>query len=166
MKKKINKEEKMAGVKTIKAKLMAKGKKFGIIVSRFNEFVSAKLVDGAIDTLTQHDVNEGDISVVWVPGSFEIPLAAKKMSESGKYDAIICLGTIIRGETPHFDFVAGEAAKGIAKIGLDSGIPCIFGIITADNLEQAIDRAGTKSGNKGRESAKTAIEMCNLCAEI
>jgi len=156
----------MSGAKIIKADLIAKGKRFGIIVSRFNEFISSKLLEGAIDTLAQHGVKEEDVSVVWVPGSFEIPMVAKKLAEGKKYDAVICLGAIIRGETPHFDFIASEAAKGIAKVGMDSDIPCVFGVITTDNLEQALDRAGTKSGNKGREAAKTAIEMCNLYAKI
>lgn len=156
----------MGSAKIIKADLIAKGKRFGIIVSRFNEFISSKLLEGAIDTLTQHGVKEEDVSVVWVPGSFEIPMVAKKLAEGKKYDAVICLGAIIRGETPHFDFIASEAAKGIAKVGMDSDIPCVFGVITTDNLEQALDRAGTKSGNKGREAAKTAIEMCNLYVKI
>ena len=137
-----------------------------MIVSRFNEFVSSKLLEGAVDTLVKHGVKEEEISVVWVPGSFEIPMVAKRMAGAKKYDAIICLGTIIRGETPHFDFVASEAAKGIAAVGMQSDMPCVFGVITADNLEQALDRAGTKSGNKGRDAAMTALEMCNLYAAI
>ena len=153
-------------MKIIKAGLIAKGKKFGIVVSRFNEFISAKLLEGATDTLIQHGVDERDISVVWVPGSFEIPMAAKKLASSSKYDAVICLGTILRGETPHFDFIASEAAKGVAQVAMNSDVPCVFGIITTDNLEQAIDRAGTKSGNKGRDAAATAIEMSNLYSEI
>lgn len=156
----------MANLKVINSNLIAKGKKFGIIVSRFNEFVSSKLLEGAVDTLLKHGVKEEEISVVWVPGSFEIPMVAKRMTGSKKYDAIVCLGTIIRGETPHFDFVASEAAKGIASVGMTSDVPCVFGIITADNLEQAIDRAGTKSGNKGRDAAMTALEMCNLYSAI
>ncbi|RKY42648.1 MAG: 6,7-dimethyl-8-ribityllumazine synthase [Candidatus Makaraimicrobium thalassicum] len=156
----------MAGSKIVKGSMMAKNKRFGIVVSRFNEFVSSKLLEGALDTLLKHGVKENDISVVWVPGSFEIPVLAKKIAGSGKYDAVVCLGTIIRGETPHFDFIASEAAKGVAKVAMESDIPCIFGIITADNLEQALDRAGVKSGNKGREAARTAIEMCNLYSEI
>ena len=152
----------MAGVKIVKGKMTAKDRKFGIVVSQFNEFVSSKLLEGAIDTLVKHGAREGDISVVWVPGSFEVPVSARKMAASGKYDAVICLGTIIRGETPHFDFIASEAAKGVAKVAMESDIPCIFGIITTDNLEQALDRAGTKSGNKGRDAARTAIEMCSL----
>ena len=152
--------------KTVKAGLIAKGKKFGIVVSRFNEFISSKLTEGAVDTLVQHGVDENDISIVWVPGSFEIPMVAKKLAFSSKYDAVICLGAIIRGETPHFDFIASEAAKGVAQVAMGSDVPCVFGIITTDNLEQALDRAGTKSGNKGRDAAKTAIEMCNLYTEI
>jgi len=154
------------GAKIIKASLIAKGKKFGIVVSRFNEFISSKLTEGAVDTLVQHGVDENDISIVWVPGSFEIPMVAKKLASSSKYDAVICLGAIIRGETPHFDFIASEAAKGVAQVAMGSDVPCVFGIITTDNLEQALDRAGTKSGNKGRDAAKTAIEMCNLYTEI
>jgi len=119
-----------------------------------------------VDTLVQHGVDENDISIVWVPGSFEIPMVAKKLASSSKYDAVICLGAIIRGETPHFDFIASEAAKGVAQVAMGSDVPCVFGIITTDNLEQALDRAGTKSGNKGRDAAKTAIEMCNLYTEI
>jgi len=152
--------------KVYEGQLIAKGKKFGIVTSRFNEFVSSKLLEGAVDELSRHGVNEDDVSVVWVPGSFEVPLVAKKMAASGAYNGIICLGTIIRGETPHFDFVASETAKGIAKVALDSDVPCAFGVITADNLEQALDRAGTKSGNKGREAAKTAIEMSNLYSKL
>ncbi|MCK4852333.1 MAG: 6,7-dimethyl-8-ribityllumazine synthase [Candidatus Omnitrophica bacterium] len=150
----------------IRADLIAKGKKFGIVVSRFNEFISSRLLEGAVDTLLRHGVKEEDVSVVWVPGSFEIPMAAKRMSNSNKYDGIICLGAIIRGETPHFDLISGEVAKGVAKVAMESAMPCVFGIITTDNLEQAIDRAGTKSGNKGREAARTAIEMCNLYSAI
>lgn len=149
-------------VKVIQAQLTAKGKKFGIVCSRFNEFITNKLLEGAIDALTRHGAKDADIEVVWVPGSFEIPLIASKMAKSKKYDAVVCLGTVIRGATPHFDYIASEVAKGVAKVGLDSGIPTIFGIITADNLEQAIERAGTKDGNKGRDAALSAIEMVNL----
>ncbi|MBU1084626.1 MAG: 6,7-dimethyl-8-ribityllumazine synthase [Candidatus Omnitrophota bacterium] len=156
----------MSGVKVIKGKMDAKGKKFGIVVSRFNEFISSKLLDGAIDSLVKHGVKENDISVVWVPGSFETPMLAKKMASSGKYDAVLCLGAIIRGETPHFDLISAEAAKGVAKVAMDSKIPCVFGIITTDNLEQALDRAGTKSGNKGRDAATTAIEMCDIYTQV
>ncbi len=156
----------MVNVKTIKANMISKGRKFGIVVSRFNEFISTKLLDGAIDTLIQHGVKDTDISVVWVPGSFEIPMTAQRIAASKKYDAIICLGAIIRGETPHFDFIASEAAKGVAQVAMNSDIPCVFGVVTTDNLEQAVERAGTKSGNKGRDAAETAIEMSNLYAEI
>lgn len=156
----------MAVGKSIKGDLIVKGKSFGIAVSRFNEFISSKLVDGAVDSLLRHGVKESEISTAWVPGSFELPVIAQKMATSGKYDAVICLGVIIRGDTPHFDFVASEAAKGVAKVAMDSDVPCIFGVVTADNLEQAIDRAGTKSGNKGRDAALAALEMCNLYSEI
>lgn len=150
----------------MKADLVAKGKKFAITISRFNEFISSKLLEGCIDTLSRHGVQENSIDVVWVPGAFEIPMIAQKCAKSKKYDAVICLGTIIRGATPHFEFVASEAAKGVAKISLDTGVPCIFGIITADNIEQAIERAGTKDGNKGRDAALSAIEMANLYGKI
>jgi len=149
-------------IKTIEGQLVVSGKKFGLVTSRFNEFITGKLLEGAIDALTRHGVSEKEMEVVWVPGSFEIPYAASRMAKSGKYDAIICLGTVIRGDTPHFDYIAGEVAKGIAKISLDTGIPTIFGVITADTLEQAIERAGTKAGNKGRDAALAAIEMVNL----
>jgi len=150
----------------VKADVMAKGKKFAMVVSRFNEFISSKLVEGCIDTLTRHGASETGQDVFWVPGAFEIPVIAQKLAKSRKYDAVICLGTVIRGATPHFEFVASEAAKGVAKISLDTGVPCIFGVITADTLEQAIERAGTKDGNKGRDAALSAIEMANLCGKI
>lgn len=152
--------------KVIKAKLMAKGLKFGIAVSRFNEFISQKLVDGAVDTFERHGADSKGVDVVWSPGSFELPPIAQKMAKSKKYDAVLCLGAVLRGSTPHFDYVAGEAAKGIAKVSLDTGVPCIFGVITADTLEQAIERAGVKEGNKGRQAALAAIEMANLYGEI
>ena len=152
--------------KVVKANLMAKGKKFGIIVSRFNEFLSARLLDGAVDALKQHGAGDNAVDIAWVPGSFEIPVAAQKMAKSKKYDAVICLGAVIRGATPHFDYIANEAAKGISKVSLDTGIPCIFGVITADSLEQAIERAGTKQGNRGRDAAINAIEMANLFESI
>ena len=152
--------------KVIKANLMAKGKKFGIIVSRFNEFVSSKLLDGAIDTLKQHGAQDNSVDVAWVPGSFEIPVAAQKIAKSKKYDAVISLGAVIRGATPHFNYIANEVAKGVARVSLDTGVPCIFGVITADNLEQAIERAGTKQGNKGRDAALSAIEMANLLENL
>lgn len=150
----------------IKADLVAKGKKFGIVISRFNEFISAKLLEGCIDTLIRHGVQDSSIDVIWVPGSFELPMLALKAAKSKRYDAVICLGTVIRGATPHFDLVAGETAKGIAKASLDTNVPCIFGVITADNIEQAIERAGTKDGNKGRDAAVSAIEMANLYAKV
>jgi 6,7-dimethyl-8-ribityllumazine synthase len=150
----------------IKADLMAKGKRFAIAISRFNEFVSSKLLEGCIDTLVRHGAQESAIDAVWMPGAFEIPMLAQKLARSKKYDAVICLGTVIRGSTPHFEFVASEAAKGVAKVSLDTGVPCIFGVITADNLEQAIERAGTKDGNKGRDAALSAIEMANLSEKI
>lgn len=151
---------------TIKANLIAKDKKFGVVVSRFNEFLSSKLAEGALDTLRQHGAADSSIDVVWVPGSFEIPVVAQKMARSKKYDAVICLGTVIRGDTPHFDYIAGEVAKGVAKVALDTTIPCTFGVITADNLEQAIERTGTKQGNKGRDAALSAIEMANLLEKL
>lgn len=150
----------------IKADLMAKGKKFAIVISRFNEFISSKLLEGCLDTLVRHGAQESSQDVIWVPGAFEIPLAALKLAKSKKYDAVICLGTVIRGATPHFEFVASEAAKGVAKVSLDTGTPCVFGVITADNLEQSIERAGTKDGNKGRDAAMSAIEMANLFSKI
>jgi 6,7-dimethyl-8-ribityllumazine synthase len=150
----------------VKADVVAKGKRFGIVISRFNEFISSKLLDGCLDTIVRHGADEKSQDVVWVPGAFEIPLAALKMARSKKYDAVICLGTVIRGATPHFEFVASESAKGVAKVSLDTGVPCIFGVITADNLEQAIERAGTKDGNKGRDAALSAIEMANLYEKI
>lgn len=146
----------------IKSDLMAKGKSFAVVISRFNEFISSKLLDGCLDTLSRHGAQETAQDVVWVPGAFEIPPVALKLARSKKYDAVICLGTVIRGATPHFEFVASAAAKGVAKVSLDTGTPCIFGVITADNLEQAIERAGTKDGNKGRDAALSAIEMANL----
>ncbi len=147
-------------VKKIEGKLDASKLKVGIIVSRFNELVSNGLLGGAVDCLKRHGAKEDKISVVWVPGAFEIPLIAKKIAK--KFDAVICLGAIIRGATPHFEFVAAEAAKGIASVSLETGVPIVFGILTTDNLEQALERAGTKSGNKGFQSAMSAIELANL----
>lgn len=146
--------------------LIGEGFRFALVVGRFNEFISGKLLSGALDSLNRHGVADQDVVVSWVPGAFEIPLVARKMALSGKYDAVICLGAVIRGATPHFDYVAGEVAKGVAKVGLDSGVPTIFGVITADNIEQAIERAGTKAGNKGWDAAVTAIEMANLMKNI
>jgi 6,7-dimethyl-8-ribityllumazine synthase len=152
--------------KSFEGMLVGKGLKFGIIVSRFNEFISNKLLDGCKDALIRHEVHEDDIYVAWTPGSFEIPLVALKMAKSQKYDAIICLGAIIRGGTPHFDYVASEYTKGIAKVALDTQVPVINGVITADNLEQSIERAGTKMGNKGFTAASSAIEMANLLKKL
>jgi 6,7-dimethyl-8-ribityllumazine synthase len=142
--------------------LIGKELKIGIVNSRFNEFITSKLLDGALDALHRHGVNDEDIEIAWVPGSFEIPVTADKMASSGKYDAVICLGAVIRGATPHFDYVAAEASKGVANVGLKTGLPVIFGVITTDNIEQAIERAGTKVGNKGADAAEAAIEMANL----
>lgn len=153
-------------MKTVKGNLIAKGLKFAVVISRFNEFVSSKLLEGAEDALLQHGAGENDISVFWVPGSFEIPPVAGKLARSKKYDAVICLGTVIKGETPHFDYIANEVAKGISEIALNENVPCIFGVITADNLEQAIERAGAKSGNKGRDAAISAIEMATLYEKL
>jgi 6,7-dimethyl-8-ribityllumazine synthase len=152
--------------KVYQGKLIAQGMKFGIVVSRFNEFITTKLLDGAIDTLTRHGADDGKIDIAWVPGTFEIPVIAKKMASSGKYDAVICIGALIRGATPHFDYIAAEVSKGIAQVGLDTGVPTIFGVITADNIEQAIERAGTKSGNKGSAAAAAAIEMASLLSTL
>ena len=153
-------------MKRIEGELQAKGLKFGIIVSRFNDFITGKLLEGANDALVRHGAREDDIDVVKVPGSFEIPLVAKKMAMKGTYNAIICLGTIIRGATPHFEYVAAEASKGIASASMETGIPMAFGIITSDTIEQAVERAGTKSGNKGWDAAITAIEMAQLLKKI
>jgi 6,7-dimethyl-8-ribityllumazine synthase len=149
-------------VKTYEGNLIAKDLKIGIIVARFNEFIGGKLLAGAIDGLVRHGVNHDDIEVSWVPGAFEIPLIAQKMASLKKYDAIICIGAVIRGSTPHFDYVANEMSKGIGKVSLDTGLPIIFGVLTTDTIEQAIERAGTKAGNKGYDAAVTAIEMANL----
>jgi 6,7-dimethyl-8-ribityllumazine synthase len=146
--------------------LLGEGLSFMLVVSRFNEFFSSKLLEGAHDALLRHGVKEEDIDVAWTPGSFEIPLIAKKMAQTGRYDAIICLGAVIRGGTPHFDYIAAEVSKGVAKVGLDTGVPVIFGIITADTLEQAIERAGTKEGNMGFKAAVNGIEMANLVKAI
>ncbi len=153
-------------MKIIKGKLVGKNHRIAIVVSRFNEFISNKLLSGAVDSLVRHDVTEENISVFWVPGAFEIPSVAKKIVLKKKFDAIICLGAVVRGETPHFDFVASEVSKGVANVGLESGIPVIFGVITTENLEQAIERAGAKSGNKGSDAALAAMEMINLYKNI
>ena len=153
-------------MKTFEGELQAKGLKFALIASRFNEFITNKLLDGAVDALIRHGADEQNIEVIKVPGSFEIPLVAKKVVKKKKYDAVICLGTIIRGATPHFEYVASETAKGIAIVSLESEIPVAFGIITADNIEQAIERSGTKSGNKGWDAAIVAIEMAQLLKKL
>ena len=153
-------------VRILEGALTIKGKSFGIVTSRFNDFITKKLLEACIDTLIRHGGKDQDIDVAWVPGAFEVPLIAKKMAVSKKYDAVICLGTVIRGETPHFDYVSSEVAKGVAKVGLDTNIPTIFGVITADNIEQAIKRAGSKEGNKGKDAAISAIEMVNLLSVI
>jgi len=150
----------------VEGKLIAKGKRFGIIVSRFNEFISNKLLGGALDALKRHGVTDDEITIVWAPGSFEIPVITRKMADSGKYDAIITLGAVIRGATPHFDYVANEVAKGVAQVSLQSGVPVMFGVLTTDTIEQAIERAGTKSGNKGFDAAVGAIEMVNLMEQL
>ena len=152
--------------KTYEGMLLGDGLKFGIVVARFNDFITHKLLEGAQDSLLRHGVNEEDIEVTWVPGSFEVPVAALKLAQTKKYDAVICLGAVIRGGTPHFDYVAGEAAKGIAKISLDTGVPVIFGVLTTDTIEQAVERAGTKAGNKGWSAAATALEMASLAKTL
>ncbi len=152
--------------KTFEGNLIGKGLKFGVVVSRFNEFFSGKLLEGAKDAFTRHGVLETDVDIAWTPGSFEIPLIAQKMAESKKYDAVICLGAVIRGGTPHFDYIAAEVSKGVATTGLKTGVPVIFGVITTDTLEQAIERSGTKAGNKGFDAAVSAIEMANLVKTI
>lgn len=153
-------------MKKIEGNLIGNGKKFAIAASRFNEFIVSKLICGAEDGLVRHGVNDEDISLVWVPGAFEIPLMAKKLAKSGKYDAIICLGAVIKGSTSHYDYVCAEVSKGIASVGLETDTPIIFGVLTTDNIEQAIERAGTKAGNKGYDAALSAIEMANLTSQI
>lgn len=148
--------------KIIEGKLDAKGLRVGLLVSRFNSFISDRLVEGAIDGLLRHNAEKEDINIVRVPGAYEIPPAAKKMADSGRYDAIVCLGAVIRGATPHFDYVSAEVSKGVASVSLDSGIPVAFGVLTTDTIEQAIERAGSKSGNKGFDAAMAAVEMANL----
>jgi 6,7-dimethyl-8-ribityllumazine synthase len=153
-------------MKIIEGELQAKGIKFGIIVSRFNDFITSRLLDGAVDALVRHGAKEDDIEVVKVPGSFEIPLVAKKMAAKGSYGAVICLGTVIRGATPHFDYVAAEVSKGIASASMETGVPIAFGVITSDTIEQAVERAGTKAGNKGWDAAITAIEMAQVIRKL
>lgn len=146
--------------------LIARGLRFALVVSRFNEFISNRLLGGALDCLKRHEAEEEEIDIIWVPGAFEIPLITQKLAQSGRYDAVICLGAVIRGGTPHFEYVASEVAKGVAQVGLQSGVPAVFGIITSDTIEQAIERAGTKAGNKGWAAALSAIEMANLCRRL
>ena len=153
-------------MKVYEGKLVSDKQRYGIIVGRFNEFIGGKLLAGALDALKRHGASEDQIEVAWVPGAFEIPLIAKKMASTGRYDAVICLGAVIRGSTPHFDYVSSEVTKGVAHVSLDSGIPVIFGVLTTDTIEQAIERAGTKAGNKGFDAAVTAIEMVNLIEQI
>ena len=153
-------------MKKLEGNVVAKGIKVGIVAARFNEFIVSKLISGAEDALVRHGVSEDDIDLAWVPGAFEIPLIAKKMAESGKYDAVLCLGAVIRGATSHYDLVCAETSKGIAQVGLKTGVPTLFGIVTADTIEQAIERAGTKAGNKGYDCALGAIEMVNLLREM
>ena len=152
--------------KCFEGMLLGKELKFGLVISRFNEFITKKLLEGAQDALLRHGVNDADIEIAWAPGSFEIPLIAKKLAETKRYDAVICLGAVIRGGTPHFEYIASEVSKGIAKVGLETGLPVIYGVITADTLEQAIERAGTKMGNNGFLAAVKAIEMANLIKSI
>ena len=147
-------------------KLTGKGLKFALVVGRFNDFISARLLDGALDNLRRHETDDADVEIAWVPGAFEMPLVARKLAATGRYHAVICLGAVIRGGTPHFDYVAAEAAKGIAKISLDTGVPVVFGVLTTDTIEQAVERAGTKAGNKGWAAAATALEMASLARTL
>lgn len=150
----------------MEGQLTARGLKFAIVVSRFNSLVTQRLLDGALDALRRHEADENAITIAWTPGSFELPLVAQKLAKTGKFDAVICLGCIIRGDTPHFEYVASETAKGIAQVMLDTGVPVVFGVVTADNLEQALERAGAKAGNRGFDAAMTAMEMANLLRRI
>ena len=150
----------------IEGYISGKGLKFGIVAARFNEFIVSKLVGGALDTLHRHETADSDIDVAWVPGAFEIPVVAKKMAESGKYDAVLCLGAVIRGSTTHYDYVCNEVSKGVAQVGLQTGVPTIFGVVTTENIEQAIERAGTKAGNKGADAAMAAMEMTSLLGKL
>jgi len=156
----------MSKNRVIQGKLDATGRKFAVVVSRYNEFITSKLLGGAMDCLERHGASPEAIDVYWVPGSFELPLAAQKVASGKKYDAVVCLGAVIRGQTSHFDMVAGQTARGIAQVGLATGVPTIFGVITAETLEQAIDRAGTRTGNRGAEAALSAIEMADLMAQV
>jgi len=150
----------------LEGQLTARGLKFAIVVSRFNSLVTQRLLDGALDALRRHEADENAITIAWTPGSFELPLVAQRLAKTGKFDAVICLGCIIRGDTPHFEYVASETAKGIAQVMLDTGVPVVFGVVTADNLEQALERAGAKAGNRGFDAAMTAMEMANLLRRI
>lgn len=152
--------------RTIEGQLVATGKKFGLICSRFNEFIVKKLLDGCLDGLARHGVKEDEVTVVWVPGSFEIPVTAHRLAQSGAYDAVICLGAVIRGATPHFDYISAEVTKGVAQAAMQTGLPVVYGIITTDTIEQAIERAGTKVGNKGYDAAVSALEMTNLFEQL
>jgi len=152
--------------RTIEGQLVATNKKFGIIASRFNEFITSKLLEGALDAFTRHGVKDDDMTIAWVPGSYEIPYAVKRMAESGNYDAIVCLGALIRGATPHFDYISAEVTKGIAQVGLATGVPVIYGVITTNTIEEAIERAGTKVGNKGFDAAVSALEMTSLFDQL
>lgn len=153
-------------MKTLEGNVIGKGLKIGIVAARFNEFIVSKLISGALDALERHGVDEADVELAWVPGAFEIPVIAKKMAMTGRYDAVLCLGAVIRGSTSHYDYVCAEVSKGIAAVGLESGRPVLFGVLTTDNIEQAIERAGTKAGNKGYDVACSAIEMANLMKQI
>lgn len=153
-------------MKILEGQLLAEGLKIGIVVSRFNEFITSKLLSGAEDTLRRHGANEDDITVAWVPGAFEIPLIAKKMAKSGKYDGIICLGAVIRGATSHYDYVCNEVSKGVALVNMETEVPTAFGVLTTENIEQAVERAGTKAGNKGSDAAMAVIEMVNLAKQL
>ena len=153
-------------MKTLEGKLVAEGAKVAIVASRFNEFITSKLIGGAVDGLKRHNVEDDDITLAWVPGAFEVPVIAKKLAESGKYDAVICVGAVIRGNTSHYDYVCNEVSKGIASVSLETGVPVLFGVLTTENIEQAIERAGTKAGNKGYDCALSAIEMVNLIKEF
>ncbi|MEI6633873.1 MAG: 6,7-dimethyl-8-ribityllumazine synthase [Chlamydiota bacterium] len=152
--------------KILHGDMVSRGKRYAVVVSRFNEFITSRLLDGCVDTLRRHGVKDEEITVVWVPGAFEIPFAALRLAKSKKHDAVICLGAVIRGATPHFEYLCAEVIKGIAGAGLESGLPVIYGVITPDTIEQAIERAGTKAGNKGKDAAETAIEMANLCEKM
>ena len=156
----------MRQINVLEGKVVADGAKIGIVAARFNEFIVSKLISGARDGLVRHNVEDDDITLAWVPGAFEIPVMAKKMAESGKYDAVICLGAVIRGATSHYDYVCAEVSKGIASVSLETGVPVMFGVVTTDNIEQAIERAGTKAGNKGYDCALGAIEMINLAKQM